>query len=477
MSEEIRLSGEWFINETEEILPGTLHINESEKHIYLVLTKLCTPENPLSGIKARGKVSMIKGNIDTGGNILLYDCKFGGQHTQIFQRTQVAISVKYAFWNLNVANIEELRFPKVSVDFGEVLEWADLCFFESDYKDEMYAFKWKCEEKIEYSVDDNTCLTICPVFGGYPISVKQKEIHMNQKIVFQLSYEEPKQWRDIIKDIRILRNILSLGMCRSIYIDGIEYYHDSHKMEEIPEYIHPMKIFSGTGEVGKQKPGNPWEYLFTLKDLTDNGCMCLKNCFSKYQKLKPIVELATVAFHYKDISTEMLFLNLTQGLETYHARFVSDNPKVYFEMVDHLVQERYGVSSKDQYTSYALADRAFMISERNEDKTKQLHLKSRLGYLFYMRDEVWTGFIGYSREEFLQKMVDTRNYFTHYSESKENKIFSKEVMPYVNGILMAYLNFYILKEIGIEENKNLDSFRKKMVDINRTFDENKLDRI
>ena len=50
-------------------------------------------------------------------------------------------------------------------------------------------------------------------------------------------------------------------------------------------------------------------------------------------------------------------------------------------------------------------------------------------------------------------------------------------MPYVNGILMAYLNFYILKEIGIEENKNLDSFRKKMVDINRTFDENKLDRI
>ncbi|MGN9011874.1 hypothetical protein ACTNBP_03850 [Oliverpabstia intestinalis] len=153
MSEEIRLSGEWFINETEEILPGTLHINESEKHIYLVLTKLCTPENPLSGIKARGKVSMIKGNIDTGGNILLYDCKFGGQHTQIFQRTQVAISVKYAFWNLNVANIEELRFPKVSVDFGEVLEWADLCFFESDYKDEMYAFKWKCEEKIEYSVD------------------------------------------------------------------------------------------------------------------------------------------------------------------------------------------------------------------------------------------------------------------------------------------------------------------------------------
>lgn len=122
MSEEIRLSGEWFINETEEILPGTLHINESEKHIYLVLTKLCTPENPLSGIKARGKVSMIKGNIDTGGNILLYDCKFGGQHTQIFQRTQVAISVKYAFWNLNVANIEELRFPKVSVDFGEVLE-------------------------------------------------------------------------------------------------------------------------------------------------------------------------------------------------------------------------------------------------------------------------------------------------------------------------------------------------------------------
>ena len=469
MSEELQLSGEWYIKETEEKLPGTLHINESEKQIYLVLTKLFTQENPSSDIKARGMIPLISGKIDTGGSILLYDCEFGGQHTQMFQRTQVAIGAKYAFWNLNISFEEELKFSKVSVDFGEILEWADLCSFNSDYKNDLHAFKWEHEEGVDFEITDTTSLLIWPKLGGHPFSLKEKEIRMQQSVDFQLSYKEPRHWEEILEDIKILKNLLALGMSRSIYVDNIEYYHESHRMKEIPEHIRPMKVYCGTGAIGKHKPGKPWEFLFTLKDLTDNDFSCLKNWFAKYTKLKPVVELSTVAFHYRDISAEMLFLNLAQGLETYHARFVSNDPQEYFKIVDELLMKRYKIDGAEHYSEQALSDRSYMISEKNEEKAKQIHLRSRLGYLFYMNDEVWTAFLGFSREEFLKKMVDTRNYYTHYSEDKEKKKFSKEQMPYVNGILMAFLHFYILKEMNMDYQKNLDSFRKKMININNNY--------
>ena len=51
--------------------------------------------------------------------------------------------------------------------------------------------------------------------------------------------------------------------------------------------------------------------------------------------------------------------------------------------------------------------------------------------------------------KFIDLVVDTRNYYTHYSQAKEDKIFPRDELPYVNGILMGVLQYYILQEIGL----------------------------
>lgn len=473
MKNEMIFYGEWFIPETKENLSGELHINEEEKYIFLVLTRLCDEENPITNIKAKGVIDIIKGKLSTGGSILLYNCHFQGAHTVLFQKTQVVANVEYAFWNLDRCNSsEELRFSKVSVDFGEILEWSGLCAFNSKLKKKKISFEWDSKPKIELVIDEKKSLIIVPSFGAVSTLIRTKEIKFSQKIDIQFIYQSPEALSNILKDIQTFKNLLSLGMQRSIFIDEIEYYHESNRLEEYPEIIQKMKVFCGSGNAGHHKGGDWTEFLFTLNDLTVDNKKCLSMWFEKYKRLKPVVELSTSVFNYVDISKEMLFLNLVQGLETYHTRFISDNIKEYYHFVDEMLMKKYHVSSFDKLPEEALDDRAFLITERDAKKAKRILLRSRLGYLFYSKSKTWRVFLGYSREEFVNKVVDTRNYLTHYNENKEEKIFSEQEFLYANSLLMLYLQYYVLIEIGIKKKKAKKLLHKGLCEIYDEFYEN-----
>lgn len=80
--------------------------------------------------------------------------------------------------------------------------------------------------------------------------------------------------------------------------------------------------------------------------------------------------------------------------------------------------------------------------------------------------------MGYSREEFVNKVVDTRNYLTHYNENKEEKIFSEQEFLYANSLLMLYLQYYVLIEIGIKKKKAKKLLHKGLCEIYDEFYEN-----
>ena len=149
MEEDIVMNGDWYIPETNETIAGTLYINKVQKKILLQLTKVATEDDFIGEIKVHGRTDIIKGTIDTGGKILLYDCIIGGQNNCLGQRTTVSVSAKVAFWNLDIEDKEELIFPKVVIDFGEIIDWTRLCSFnwefKDDYRDEKLEWKFETE--------------------------------------------------------------------------------------------------------------------------------------------------------------------------------------------------------------------------------------------------------------------------------------------------------------------------------------------
>lgn len=469
MKDEIKLNGDWYVVETDETITGELHINKIKKQIWLVLTAVTTDKNPTASINVHGRTDIIKGKINTGGFVLLYDCAIGGQHNVNFQKTSVTITAKAAFLALDVEKKEDVCFNQVRIDFGEIIDWTGLCRFEWEVKEKFCdeKLKWVYKDKVEFLISEDVSLEITPHMGSKSLNVTTKEMTINQTVYMYLKYKEETQWDNILRDIKILNNLLTLGMNKAIFIDEIDYYHESHRDKYIPEFISEATVFLGDCREGKHNAGNWFDYLFNLEDLIGNDFRCLKNWYVKYDKLKPIVDLYETAFNYIGISTEMLFLNLAQALETYHARFVSDDYKEYVGIVDEFLSQTSRLSSKDKFVGLSVNYRELLIAQ---SQINFITLKSRLGDLFLARLDIIFSFLDYRIDEFIQTTLDSRNYFTHYSVDKKNKVFPEKKLPYVNGILLAVLQYYIMKEIEIDSGKIKKQVLQQVRAVNREYD-------
>ena len=305
------------------------------------------------------------------------------------------------------------------------------------------------DSDIEFEINSNIRLRIVPHLGSKSIgNITTKKVTIEQAVYMQLEYQKAVCWDDIVRDIQILSQLLTLGMNKAIYIEEIWYLHKSNIDER--GFISKRDVFLGDAKAGMHQAGGWMYYLFALSDLTGNDYLCLKNWYSKYDLLGSIVELYETAYNYPGISSEMLFLNLTQALETYHARFVSNNLEKYIKLVDNFLRESYKLTDDVEFDEHILSYRRVFIAQ-DEKKSRSITLKSRLGYLFLARFEIIFEYLDYKMKEFIQKVVDTRNYYTHYSIDKKEKIFPNHQLPYVNGILLGILQYYILREIGIED--------------------------
>lgn len=466
MSEDVVISGTWYIPQTNETLNGALTINKENKVIALQLTALASEDDPMANIKAHGRTDIIKGEISTGGKIVLYDCSFRGPHTVLGQKTDVIVTAKYAFWNLDVKDAADIRFSKVSIDFGEIIDWTELCYF--NWEPFEYQLKWIKKEKVVFKIREDLTLEIMPRLGSQRMYVTEKEMTVQQKIRMDLEYKESQEWEIIAEDIRTLNSLLALAMNRAVYIEEIYYEHESN-MDDDLGFVREMEIFIGDFRKGKHKSGKWYEYLFQLKDLTSNDNICFRKWYEKYERLQPIVDLYGSSYNFKGISREMLFLNLAQALETYHARFISNDYKEYENLVDKKLRELFVISEDEELSGDAVRFKSIMIAQNGK---RAITLKSRLGYLFLGDMKVCFEFLNYPIEEFIQKTLDSRNYYTHYSMEKQDKVFPKEELPYVNGILIAILQYYILKEIGINEEKILEKIGQTMGNVVTAYEMN-----
>ena len=63
-------------------------------------------------------------------------------------------------------------------------------------------------------------------------------------------------------------------------------------------------------------------------------------------------------------------------------------------------------------------------------------------------------------DKYIRKIINTRNYYTHYNQSKFEKAFTKEELPWINGHLLALLQYHLLILMGFDT----DEVRKKTIE-------------
>lgn len=448
MSEIKKYSGTWRLFEKEQLYQGELHVDYEKRVIVLEIIIPASDRNPMPGTPHKGRIPYICGTLFSGAKVLLYQCITGKENCRVLSYTQQSIYADYAFWGLAVNSEDEIKFSALNFDFGEIIDWSGLCRYVWDFsEDGSFNLMWIHKKPVKFNLNENLELTFYPnqsITGG---EIYNKEIKVNQRILVEFVYKKPTTLDIIIEDALCLQYLIGLGMNHKVEIESVRYEHPSIYMEldnndgtSEKKYI-PADMAIGTRNASQTPSERRYDYSFTLEDI--NKYNIFTKWKSKYFILKPVLDLYFTAFSKTVGTAEILFLSLTQALETYHARFVTDDVKKYITRVDRLCNKFcHGNNNSQSLKDFLLDD--------NQRKSRKIYLRSRLADLVFAEGRLPFLSTNCKKDEYISRVVDTRNYYTHYDPANIDKVFSKAELPFINDHLIALLEFHILTLIGFD---------------------------
>ncbi|MDR1185435.1 MAG: hypothetical protein LBK67_11665 [Coriobacteriales bacterium] len=458
--------GKWQLPHSEQEVDGTLLVDEEKKSIILRIVMSSKINNSMPKAQSFSFTERITGKLTDGHSILLVGCRLLQHytHTALCSHVTMTISARYAFYGLNLES-EDLLLNGVDIDFGEIISWTNLCEYISEYDGEKERFQWKSKDPVSATLSPNAIVTFTPTCSYSTSGRESLRYVLEQSVICNIKYHIAMSFKTVLDDIRKIQYLISFGMGERVDVNSIEYYHASH-YDETLDRIRPGSVLLGIGLPEEREHTVPYEYFFTLSDITQNDSISM--WFADYEKLEPVVDLYQSGLYNSSITSVMMFLNLTQAIETYHSRFVADNLEEYTRIVEDLIA-RFTQTQDGAETDLI---RESLLPTSAQGGHKHIVLKSRLGYVFLSPDIDYTFYTLDSNSlDFINKVVASRNYYTHYDEGKRHEAFSKSELPYVNGVLMTVLSYHLLNKLKVPKKRIAEQLNMKEQRVGDLFNE------
>lgn len=431
--------GKWKIENDDDIYNGELLFNE-EKHIcVLELTLPASATELLPTFEHTGDIPIIQGELFSGAKVVLYKCKTGTLHSNVGANAIQPIYCEYAFWGLSVQCIDELVFKGVSIDFGDVLSWYDICSFSTVMETDYRGVHWKNKPAITLNEGSNLEISFVPLIHIKGI-VYDRTSTLEQSVAVRLKYSDVVPWEVIIKDIKKIQYLIGIGIGHRAEIGSLRFHHESLKYDfpdKSTHYIDASVLLCDNNDTPTKK-AQPYDCLFQLQDFI-NLPDAYNNWLNIYDKLEPVLDLQFAV--YKGVGTpENVFLCLTQALETFHSRFMSNSVSDYKRRVNEIINSINDDSSRLRWGSF--------LMDEKQANAKHIYLRSRLADLIYAEGSL--PFLTLASSTYIQKIVDTRNYYTHYSDDKKGLTFQNEELSQESWNLLLLLQYHILRQLGFD---------------------------
>lgn len=206
--------------------------------------------------------------------------------------------------------------------------------------------------------------------------------------------------------------------------------------------------------------------LFTFEHISDRFEFFIKNWFEKIKtySLEPVCNLYFGTLYNPHIYLEHEFLSLIQGIESFHQRVFGgkylsyeDYEPIYDKLINAIPE---GVSND--------------LRERLKGYLKygnEFSLRKRLKEIIDNYEKVINEFIK-DKKAFIDKVVNTRNYYTHYDKNLEERAARGTELFDITQKLKLLLEICLLTVVGfsLEEIKDLLSkntrYRHLIIDNN-----------
>lgn len=453
MFDEFQLKGDWWFPKNKTKVSGILYFSSDSIRLELIGILGDQNESPfgLFSLSERESSSCIFGFTDKGEKITLMDSinidsKFNapGFPTETY-------SVHSFLVGGHFDNFNEAKFHSMSFYPTNFTKWMNKVPFDHTYGVDENNFTGfnKVEFKSPTLFQEFVESIQAEIKECYNFNLKG-HINTNVDWVYQGGFTiVPSEWQPLDwfeNNMYSLKNLFTLLIGSPAYLESIIFYGEDSIVVDGKRYREKFAFFTRQSKFNLPKKFNSFNAIINYTDIDDFN-LVLNSWFNKHEALKPVFDLYFSDF-YSKLYLHSQFLNAIQTIEIYHRKTYDGK----------LFDVDYYEKNSSELKDYLKLNFPDTFAEKVEQMLlhgNEYSLSKRLREIFkYLDPDTKSKMFGNSdnRNRFIQQVVDTRNYLTHYDMgNKQNVLEEAEELYLTVQRLKALSTLIIFTEIGITE--------------------------
>jgi hypothetical protein len=422
MNDKNEISGFWhFDSNIENSYSGTLIESNDEISIKLLG---CTdvPNEPF----------IVNGTTTSGKKISLYLCHTSKREMSFPGIPSVEISAIYCFKGEHLT-AEKISFQSSIIQISSLNQWVNIGGFSNLINDdETFSINYKNPEPITFFENENVEFSLL-FYRKNPLFGVKHSCTITQDTLILIKHKTSFNLEEFWVYISAIKSFLTLAYFSEPQIQEIKFKQNDNTI--ILNYVGQKS------EIVKEKTHRV-NFLFTYKTIEDDFKIIFKKWYELNDIIEPVVNVLQECFGNRNIIIENKFLNLMQGIETFHRRR-RQNEKEPKESYKKKISEIMNSCPTD-FQDW-LKER---LSYSNEPT-----LQFRLENLFKELDISLKEHLFSNHETLIQQSKISRNYYTHYGTELENKALKGTELFKLTERLKIFLLILLLKETDINDDK------------------------
>lgn len=429
-------NGKWFLpSNPGEKITGKLTIDSNSAAILHLIGRFSILESDFQS------TPIILGKATNGAFITLYKCT-GIFYREGFNDTyETDWSVSVIIKGAHFESAADLLFNKASIELVHLDEWLSATGFHGFNFDRTkceFEIRYKLPKRIDYNYHDKF------LFGfDFSMTSPKYESTLDFKQTahfFLFNGQQPLHIDKILDYITNFRDFLAFATFQPTQIQGFVAQSEQVVTNIFgKQSMIPIKVFF-VNHTPLLPTKQPFRFLFTHQDMHEGALLAW---FENITKLRPVIDLLLDYISSQNPFTEQKFINIIQAVETFHRRKrggtelpEADHQK-RCEAIINAVSEEYRGFIKEK------------LKYSNESS-----LRKRLKELIKEFDCATLQKVIPDFRSFITKVVENRNYYTHYGEDKESIAADRGELFRLTEKLKVILTFSCLSELGFQKQES-----------------------
>jgi len=427
----------WLPERYEKKIPGVLIIKNGGD-IELEVVGLF--DDSIKSLNDDDDLNRIIGHVEKEGLVTLENCFYTRKNHAFGGISKSKLRVNKVLSGVAYDENESVTFNSLSFSVDCLDEWVGISGIstDSDWKNNTATINYILPENISYDLNNGMKLEIC--FSSTLGSSQTTEAKITQRVYFKLISEELRPLDDFTEIAYKLTNFLCFAIDTTVALKDLSATSKEIQRNGVgKKYPVPVKVYYPSIPFVENAPDKSrHRMLFTYGTIKSNAHDVFNNWLRAYEVMAPALSLYFSTKNGAQKYIDGKFLALAQGLETYHRR-TSDEKLMDSSEFDSLIST-IKESCPEEHVEW-LSGRLMHGNEINLGKRLKRIIEP-------FKDKLGSN---KERSKLLRKIVDTRNYLTHYSENlKDNAADGKELWILCQKMEVIFL-LHFMKVVGFSD--------------------------